>query len=131
MKDLKKVIRTALKTSHRNSVSFVKVKKMYRSIFLLVFLFAWILCEIVIIKKQKDKLYTGHILFEQAMTMWSACAQFCSRVKVCKSINFISSNKSCQIFDAEPEESNYHGKLIESTGNSFVAASTFPKVCKI
>ncbi|CAG2234590.1 unnamed protein product [Mytilus edulis] len=61
------------------------------------------------------------------MPMWSVCAQFCSRLQLCKSINFITSNKSCQIFDAEPGESNYHGKLIESTGNSFVAASTFPE----
>ena len=105
--------------------------KMYRSIFLLVFLFAWTLCEIVVIKKQKDKIYNGHMLFEQTMPMWSVCAQFCSRLQLCKSINFITSNKSCQIFDAEPGESNYHGKLIESTGNSFVAASTFPEVCII
>ncbi|XP_063400105.1 uncharacterized protein LOC134684727 [Mytilus trossulus] len=36
-------------------------------------------------------------------------------------------NKSCQIFDDEPGETNYHGKLIKSTGNSFLGASAFPK----
>ncbi|VDI73275.1 ficolin [Mytilus galloprovincialis] len=57
--------------------------------------------------------------------MWSLCAQFCSRVEICKSINFIEWNKTCQINDAEPRESKCG--LIESTGNSFVAASTFSK----
>ncbi|XP_063436555.1 microfibril-associated glycoprotein 4-like [Mytilus trossulus] len=59
------------------------------------------------------------------MPMWSLCAQFCSRVQLCKSINFIEWNKTCQINDAEPGESKFG--LIESTGNSFVAASTFPQ----
>ncbi|CAC5403533.1 Fibrinogen-like protein A,Ryncolin-4,Angiopoietin-related protein 7,Ficolin-3,Ficolin-1-B,Techylectin-5A,Ficolin-2,Ryncolin-1,Tenascin-R,Fibrinogen-like protein 1,Angiopoietin-1,Tenascin-X,Fibrinogen C domain-containing protein 1-A,Tenascin-N,Ryncolin-3,Tenascin,Fibroleukin,Fibrinogen C domain-containing protein 1,Techylectin-like protein,Ryncolin-2,Techylectin-5B,Angiopoietin-2,Microfibril-associated glycoprotein 4,Fibrinogen alpha chain,Ficolin-1-A,Ficolin-1,Fibrinogen C domain-containing protein 1-B,Ang len=59
------------------------------------------------------------------MPMWSLCAQFCSRVEVCKSINFIAWNKTCQINDAEPGESKC--RLIESAGNSFVAASTFPQ----
>ncbi|XP_052084050.1 uncharacterized protein LOC127721336 [Mytilus californianus] len=99
---------------------------MYRLIISLVFLFAWTLCEIIVIKKQKDKIYTGHMLFELSMPMWSLCAQFCSRVQLCKSINFIISNKTCQINDAEPGESN-GGELIESAGNSFVAASTFPE----
>ncbi|CAG2235286.1 unnamed protein product [Mytilus edulis] len=57
--------------------------------------------------------------------MWSLCAQSCSRVEICKSINFIEWNKTCQINDAEPRESKCG--LIESTGNSFVAASTFSK----
>ncbi|XP_052074354.1 microfibril-associated glycoprotein 4-like [Mytilus californianus] len=98
---------------------------MYRLTFLLAFLFAWTLCEIVVIKKQKDTIYSGHVLFTVAIPMWSLCAQFCSRVQLCKSINFISWNKTCQINDAEPGESKCG--LIESTGNSFVAASTFPK----
>ncbi|VDI02345.1 Hypothetical predicted protein [Mytilus galloprovincialis] len=59
------------------------------------------------------------------MPMWSLCAQFCSRVKMCKSINFIASNKTCQINYAEPGE--YYGGLVESLGNSFATASTFPK----
>ncbi|VDI71289.1 Hypothetical predicted protein [Mytilus galloprovincialis] len=57
--------------------------------------------------------------------MWSLCAQFCSRVKVCKSINFIARTKTCQINDAEPGEETCG--LIESAGNSFIAASTFPQ----
>ncbi|CAG2235296.1 FCN [Mytilus edulis] len=60
------------------------------------------------------------------MPMWSICAQYCSRVKVCKSINFIASTKTCQINDHEPETSECSG-LVESIGNSFAAASTFPK----
>ncbi|CAG2196652.1 unnamed protein product [Mytilus edulis] len=51
----------------------------------------------------------------------------CSRVQLCKSINFITSNTSCQIYDAEPGDNNHYGELIESTGNSVVAASTFPE----
>ncbi|XP_052065378.1 uncharacterized protein LOC127705171 [Mytilus californianus] len=99
---------------------------MYRLIFSIVFPFSWTLCEIVVIRKQNDKIYTGHMLFELSMPMWSLCAQYCSRVQLCKSINFITSNKTCQINDAEPGESN-GGELIESTGNSFVAASIFPE----
>ncbi|CAC5368642.1 Fibrinogen-like protein A,Ryncolin-4,Angiopoietin-related protein 7,Angiopoietin-related protein 1,Ficolin-3,Ficolin-1-B,Ficolin-2,Ryncolin-1,Tenascin-R,Fibrinogen-like protein 1,Angiopoietin-1,Tenascin-X,Fibrinogen C domain-containing protein 1-A,Tenascin-N,Ryncolin-3,Tenascin,Fibroleukin,Fibrinogen C domain-containing protein 1,Techylectin-like protein,Ryncolin-2,Techylectin-5B,Microfibril-associated glycoprotein 4,Fibrinogen alpha chain,Ficolin-1-A,Fibrinogen gamma-B chain,Ficolin-1,Fibrinogen C domain- len=60
------------------------------------------------------------------MPMWSICAQYCSRIKVCKSINFIAANKTCQINDHEPETSKCNG-LVESIGNSFAAASTFPK----
>ncbi|XP_071139921.1 uncharacterized protein [Mytilus edulis] len=98
---------------------------MYSPVFLLAFLVTWTLCEIVVITKQKDTIYSGHVLFTLYMPMWSLCAQFCSRVQVCKSINFIASNKTCQINDAEPGESKCG--LIESTGNSFVAASTFPQ----
>ncbi|CAC5383138.1 Fibrinogen-like protein A,Ryncolin-4,Angiopoietin-related protein 7,Angiopoietin-related protein 1,Ficolin-3,Ficolin-1-B,Techylectin-5A,Ficolin-2,Ryncolin-1,Tenascin-R,Fibrinogen-like protein 1,Angiopoietin-1,Tenascin-X,Fibrinogen C domain-containing protein 1-A,Tenascin-N,Ryncolin-3,Tenascin,Fibroleukin,Fibrinogen C domain-containing protein 1,Ryncolin-2,Angiopoietin-related protein 6,Techylectin-5B,Angiopoietin-related protein 2,Angiopoietin-2,Microfibril-associated glycoprotein 4,Fibrinogen alpha chain len=57
--------------------------------------------------------------------MWSLCAQFCSRVEICKSINFIAWNKTCQIYDADPGKSKCG--LIESTGNSFVAATSFPE----
>ncbi|CAC5403367.1 unnamed protein product [Mytilus coruscus] len=57
--------------------------------------------------------------------MWSLCAQFCSRVQVCKSINFIAWNKTCQINDAEPVGNDC--ALLESVGNSFVAASSLPK----
>ncbi|CAC5419012.1 Vitelline membrane outer layer protein 1,Vitelline membrane outer layer protein 1 homolog [Mytilus coruscus] len=59
------------------------------------------------------------------MPMWSLCAQFCSRVQVCKSINFIAKSKTCQLNGAEPGEAI--SELHESVGNSFVAASTFPK----
>ncbi|CAC5359342.1 Fibrinogen-like protein A,Ryncolin-4,Angiopoietin-related protein 7,Angiopoietin-related protein 1,Ficolin-3,Ficolin-1-B,Techylectin-5A,Ficolin-2,Ryncolin-1,Tenascin-R,Fibrinogen-like protein 1,Angiopoietin-1,Tenascin-X,Fibrinogen C domain-containing protein 1-A,Tenascin-N,Ryncolin-3,Tenascin,Fibroleukin,Fibrinogen C domain-containing protein 1,Fibrinogen gamma chain,Techylectin-like protein,Ryncolin-2,Techylectin-5B,Angiopoietin-related protein 2,Angiopoietin-2,Microfibril-associated glycoprotein 4,Fibrin len=92
---------------------------------LLVFLFAGAICEIVVIKKQKDVIYSDHVLFTVSMPMWLLCAQFCSRVEVCKSINFIERNKTCQLNDAEPGESTC--RFIESTGNSFVAASTFPQ----
>ncbi|VDI47325.1 Hypothetical predicted protein [Mytilus galloprovincialis] len=44
---------------------------------------------------------------------------------MCKSINFIERNKTCQINDAEPGGCN--DELLESVGNSFVAASTFPE----
>ncbi|XP_063438721.1 microfibril-associated glycoprotein 4-like [Mytilus trossulus] len=98
---------------------------MYRLIILIVFLFVWTICEIVVIKKQKDKIYSGHVLFEVPMPMWSICAQYCSRVKVCKSINFIAANKTCQINAAEPRKSQCG--LVESIGNSFAAASTFPR----
>ncbi|CAC5359331.1 Fibrinogen C domain-containing protein 1-A,Ryncolin-1,Tenascin,Fibrinogen C domain-containing protein 1-B,Fibrinogen C domain-containing protein 1 [Mytilus coruscus] len=59
------------------------------------------------------------------MPMWSLCAQLCTRIQVCKSINFIAWNNTCQINDAEPIGNN--DGLIESVGNSFVAASTLPK----
>ncbi|CAC5371665.1 unnamed protein product [Mytilus coruscus] len=59
------------------------------------------------------------------MPMWSLCAQLCSRIKICKSINFIAWNNTCQINDAEPM-GNKDG-LIESVGNSFIAASSLPK----
>ncbi|XP_076081340.1 microfibril-associated glycoprotein 4-like [Mytilus galloprovincialis] len=98
---------------------------MYRLIFSIAFLFVWTLCEIVVIEKQKDQIFIGHVLFEVPMPMWSICAQYCSRVKICKSINFIAANKTCQINDAEPGESKC--AIVESIGNSFVAASTFPK----
>lgn len=99
---------------------------MCRLIFLLFILIAWTLCEIAVIKKQKDKIYTGHVLFQVSMPTWSVCAQYCSRVKVCKSINFISLNKTCQINEAEPGIGDC--ELRESFGNSFVAASTFSQV---
>ncbi|XP_063438778.1 fibrinogen-like protein A [Mytilus trossulus] len=99
--------------------------KMFRLAVLCFSLFAWTICEIVVIQKQKDEIYSGHVLFEVSMPMWSLCAQFCSRVEVCKSINFIAWNKTCQINDAEPGESKCG--LIESAGNSFIAASNFPQ----
>ncbi|CAG2209112.1 FCN [Mytilus edulis] len=98
---------------------------MFRLTFSIAFLFVWTLCEIVVIEKQKDQIYSGHVLFEVPMPMWSICAQYCSRVKICKSINFIAANKTCQINDAEPGKSEC--ALVESIGNSFVAASTFPQ----
>ncbi|CAC5359343.1 Ryncolin-4,Fibrinogen C domain-containing protein 1-A,Techylectin-5B,Microfibril-associated glycoprotein 4,Ficolin-2,Ficolin-1,Fibrinogen C domain-containing protein 1-B,Fibrinogen C domain-containing protein 1 [Mytilus coruscus] len=98
---------------------------MNRLTILLVFLFAGAICEIVVIKNQQDVIYNGHVLFMVSMLMWSLCAQLCSRVEVCKSINFLAWNKTCQINDAEPGEST--SGFIESTGNSFVAASTFPQ----
>ncbi|CAC5391463.1 unnamed protein product [Mytilus coruscus] len=70
-------------------------------------------------------MYSGHMLFEVAIPMWSLCAQFCSRVQVCKSINFIAWNKTCQINDCEPVGNKFG--LIKSVGNSFVAASSLPK----
>ncbi|XP_052080077.1 uncharacterized protein LOC127718147 isoform X11 [Mytilus californianus] len=98
-------------------------KKMNR--LALVVLFVGTLCEIVVIEKQNDRIFRSHVLFEVSLPMWSLCAQFCSRVPVCKSINFIARNKTCQVNDAEPREAI--SKLQESIGNSFVASSTFPK----
>ncbi|CAC5384663.1 unnamed protein product [Mytilus coruscus] len=46
-------------------------------------------------------------------------------MQICKSINFIAWNNTCQINYAEPE-GNLNG-LLKSVGNSFVAASTLPK----
>ncbi|XP_071139050.1 uncharacterized protein [Mytilus edulis] len=99
--------------------------KMFRFTVSIVFLCVWALSEIVVIKKQKDTIYSGHMLFEVSIPMWSLCAQFCSRVQVCKSINFIAWNKTCQINDCEPVGNKFG--LIESVGNSFVAASSLPK----
>lgn len=65
-------------------------------------------------------------MLEVSMPMWSLCAQFCSRVRACKSINFIAWNKTCQLNDAEPDGIN--SELLDSLGNSFIAASTFPQV---
>ncbi|CAG2226214.1 unnamed protein product [Mytilus edulis] len=46
-------------------------------------------------------------------------------MKICKSINFIAWNETCQINYAEPN-GNMDG-LIKSVGNSFVATSTIPE----
>ncbi|CAG2225242.1 unnamed protein product [Mytilus edulis] len=62
---------------------------------------------------------------EVSLPMWSVCAQLCSRMQICKSINFIALNKTCQVNYAEPD-GTMKG-LIKSVGNSFIAASTFPK----
>ncbi|VDI41611.1 Hypothetical predicted protein [Mytilus galloprovincialis] len=62
---------------------------------------------------------------EVSFPMWSVCAQLCSRMQICKSINFIALNKTCQINYAEPDGTM--DGLIKSVGNSFIAASTFPK----
>lgn len=67
---------------------------------LLSILIALTLCEIVLIKKQKDQIYTGYLLCQVTMPTWSLCAQYCSTVNECKSINFIPLNKTCQINDA-------------------------------
>lgn len=99
---------------------------MFRLSFLTVFLFMWTLCEIIVIKKQKDKIYNCHVIMEVSFPMWSVCAQLCSRMQICKSINFIALNKTCQVNYAEPD-GTMEG-LIKSVGNIFIAASTFPKV---
>ncbi|XP_071142115.1 C-type lectin domain family 4 member E-like [Mytilus edulis] len=81
--------------------------------------------DIVVLRQTPHKIYIGNVVFEtQAVSMWSLCAQLCSRMKICRSINFIQHNKTCQINNAEPEEST--ALLIDSYGDSFVAASTFP-----
>ena len=87
--------------------------------------------DIVVLRQTPHKIYIGNVVFEtQAVSMWSLCAQLCSRMKICRSINFIQHNKTCQINNAEPEEST--ALLIDSYGDSFVAASTFPPVsCSI
>ncbi|CAC5423528.1 unnamed protein product [Mytilus coruscus] len=59
---------------------------------------------------------------EVSLPMWSLCAQLCSRIKICKSINFITWTNTCQINYAEPE-GNMDG-LNQSVGNSFVAVSS-------
>lgn len=99
---------------------------MFRLTLITVLLLVWSLGEIVVIRKQKDKMFSCHVLFEVSMPMLSLCAQFCSRMKVCKSINFIAWNKTCQINDAEPMGTM--SGLLESVGNSFVVASNFPNV---
>ncbi|CAC5392603.1 unnamed protein product [Mytilus coruscus] len=98
---------------------------MLRLTFSLVLLFAWTLCEIVIIIKQNDKIYGGHVLFEVSMPMWSLCAQFSSRVQACKFINFIALNKTYKLNDVESEGINK--ERLDSVGNSFIAGSTFPQ----
>ncbi|CAC5383000.1 HMCN [Mytilus coruscus] len=87
----------------------------------------------MVIEKQKDVIYTGHVAFEIfALPMWSLCAQLCTRLKICKSINFITLNETCQINVAEPNCST--SCLTNSVGDSFVAASALPKelagICK-
>ncbi|CAC5404355.1 Fibrinogen-like protein A,Ryncolin-4,Angiopoietin-related protein 1,Ficolin-3,Ficolin-1-B,Ficolin-2,Ryncolin-1,Tenascin-R,Fibrinogen-like protein 1,Angiopoietin-1,Tenascin-N,Ryncolin-3,Tenascin,Fibroleukin,Fibrinogen C domain-containing protein 1,Ryncolin-2,Angiopoietin-related protein 2,Microfibril-associated glycoprotein 4,Fibrinogen alpha chain,Ficolin-1-A,Ficolin-1,Angiopoietin-4 [Mytilus coruscus] len=84
-------------------------------------------CEFMVIEKQKDVIYTGHVAFEIfSIPMWSHCAQLCTRLQICKSINFISLNKTCQINVAEPNRST--SCLTKSVGDSFVAASALPKI---
>ncbi|XP_063416401.1 fucolectin-1-like [Mytilus trossulus] len=46
-------------------------------------------------------------------------------MKICKSINFIAWNETCQINYAEPDGNV--DRLIQSVGNSFVATSTIPE----
>ncbi|CAC5391462.1 unnamed protein product [Mytilus coruscus] len=59
------------------------------------------------------------------MPMWLLCAQLCSRIQICKSINFIARTYTCQINDAEPVGKK--DELLKSVGNSFVAASSLQK----
>ncbi|VDI57465.1 Hypothetical predicted protein [Mytilus galloprovincialis] len=62
---------------------------------------------------------------EVSLPMWSLCAQLCSRMKICKSINFIAWNETCQINYSEPKENM--DRVIKSVGNIFVATSTIPE----
>ncbi|CAG2215439.1 unnamed protein product [Mytilus edulis] len=81
--------------------------------------------DIVVLRQTPHKIFVGNVVFEtQAVSMWSLCAHLCSRMKICRSINFIQHNKTCQINNAEPERCT--ALLIDSYGDSFVAASTFP-----
>ncbi|XP_052084321.1 uncharacterized protein LOC127721587 [Mytilus californianus] len=98
---------------------------MFRLSFLIVFLFGWTLSEIIVIKKHTDKIYSGHVLFEVSIPMWSLCVQLCSRIQVCKSINFITRTNTCQINDAEPVGNK--DELLKSVGKSFVAVSNLQK----
>ncbi|VDI60366.1 Hypothetical predicted protein [Mytilus galloprovincialis] len=89
--------------------------------------------EFMVIEKQKDVIYTGHVAFEIfTIPMWSLCAQLCTRLTICKSLNFISLNKTCQINIAEPNCPT--SCLSSSVGDSFIAASALPKelagICK-
>ncbi|VDI01263.1 Hypothetical predicted protein, partial [Mytilus galloprovincialis] len=91
--------------------------------FLLALLFTKALCETGIIKIHRFKLFSGHVMCETSMPMWLPCAKLCSRIKACKSIDFIAGNKTCQINDDEP--GNHTDELIETVGIIFVAEPSF------
>ncbi|CAC5387750.1 Fibrinogen-like protein A,Ryncolin-4,Angiopoietin-related protein 7,Ficolin-3,Ficolin-1-B,Techylectin-5A,Ficolin-2,Ryncolin-1,Tenascin-R,Fibrinogen-like protein 1,Angiopoietin-related protein 4,Angiopoietin-1,Fibrinogen C domain-containing protein 1-A,Ryncolin-3,Tenascin,Techylectin-like protein,Fibrinogen C domain-containing protein 1,Ryncolin-2,Techylectin-5B,Angiopoietin-related protein 2,Angiopoietin-2,Microfibril-associated glycoprotein 4,Ficolin-1-A,Ficolin-1,Fibrinogen C domain-containing protein 1- len=90
------------------------------------------MCEIVTIKKESHKIFKENLVLEMSMSMWLICVQFCSRTKICKSVNFITQNKPCQINGNEP--ANFANELLESAGNCFVASSSISKslagICK-
>ena len=102
---------------------------LFRNLLLIAILFVNSLCELAVIKKQKDKILPGNVFMETSSPSWSLCAELCSRLAVCQSINFIARNKTCQVNDAAPDGCTR--RLIDSPGNSFIAASTFPKVRKL
>ncbi|VDI40301.1 Hypothetical predicted protein [Mytilus galloprovincialis] len=94
--------------------------------FLLALLFTKALCETGIVKIHRDKLFSGHVMFVTCTPMWLPCAKLCSRIKACKSINFIAWNKTCQINDDEP--GNHTDGLLPAVGTTFVAEPSFREV---
>ncbi|CAC5392606.1 unnamed protein product [Mytilus coruscus] len=91
--------------------------------FLLCLLLVRTLCENGIVKIHRDKIFNGHVMFEASMPTWLPCAELCSRIQACKSINFIAWNKNCQMNNDEP--GNHNGGLVETVGTTFVAESSF------
>ncbi|CAC5405144.1 unnamed protein product [Mytilus coruscus] len=88
--------------------------KIKRIGFLLCLLFARTLCEKGIVKIHRDKIFSGHVMFEASMPTWLPCAQLCSRIQAWKSINFIAWNKTCQI--SNDETGSHTGGLVETVG---------------
>ena len=81
------------------------------------------LCEDFIIKREINKALFGKTVVEVSLPSWPLCMELCTRMTVCKSINFIATNKTCQINSAMPSK-----PLDTCDGISFIPRTTEQEV---
>lgn len=81
------------------------------------------LCEDFIIKREMNKALFGKTVAEVSLPSWPLCMELCTRMTICKSINFIAANKTCQINSAIPSE-----LLDTCDGISFIPRTTKEEV---
>ena len=81
------------------------------------------LCEDFIVKRERNKVLFGKTVWDVSFPSWPVCMELCTRMTVCKSINFIAANKTCQINSAIPSE-----PLHTCDGISFIPRTTEQQV---
>lgn len=81
------------------------------------------LCADFIIKREINKVLFGRTVAEVSLPSWLLCMELCTRMTVCKSINFIAANKTCQINSALPSV-----PLETCDGISFIPRTTEQEV---
>lgn len=74
-----------------------------------------------------NKRLFGYNIFEKIVTGHHACASECMFLSGCESINYISSNTSCEL-NSEGNETANSSDFVQTKGTIFSDISEWPKV---
>ena len=103
-----------------------KFQTSYYCIIYVIFMHVSISGEMVKIDKVKNYKYVGRTVFEATYLGWVQCVELCSRMSVCKSMNYLAVGKICQINSDAP--SDFTALVKDNTGNIFMLAEVSNKV---